>query len=848
VKLFVRDAAHVACKGLVCAVVALLGACGGGGGDDGSEAPPLSSGDGPELPSRDYWPLQSGNRWVYRNPVTGEQSHWRMLGAEVFEGRSAMRVHSVSYFPPSYLLDESQASDTLYASDATGLTQLPPPGSDLLARSIGPTQLYKLPFRAGSSFRQIDKRLDGLFDLDRDGRADRLHVVSTVTVVGLERVSVPAGVFNDSLHLRTEVIQTATLTSDGRTVQVVGTSDDWLAPDVGLVRTELRASGDTVTETSTRELLHYGVGSRRSDSVAPTVVSTDPLADALRPDPLSLTVTFSEPVDPETVQSAFSLFDSLGIAVPGRLVALSAINNGIRFELSQPLTSGTYRARLTRALVDASSGNPLAADHEWSFTIDATRPTVLSVTPANNAARVPIDATIRVTFSENMSSNYLTSAELFSTANGGFSVPVALQLDANVLTLRPSGPLVRGQRYEVRLAAILQDPYGNTMEMPFVSSFTTDAGRFSTPELLVAEGFNSAIGDVNGDGRADLVANLRVPSEGFFVHGLFVRLQQPDGSLGALVDVGWRSGSSSCLGAQPVIGDLNGDGRQDVVVSDGTCGVQVFIQGTDGRLVVGPRLAATGRVRIADFDGDGRKDLLGMSDAQALQYWRQDSSGNLVRQPDLSTSSADRLASDFEIADLNSDGRVDLVFCVNIGFGTTNRELLILQQSATGTLSITDRRSMLVDRLTVGDANGDGRVDVLVAIGSTLGLLPQTAGGSLGAMQVTALYHTPDALILHDIDSDGRADVLASYSSGFGLGVLLGRGGGLWQSEDVYRSTLGAASLVSIGDLNGDGWLDFLVDGHLLRQLPPPLPTSGGSASPAAVAAAMRMLLPPYRH
>jgi hypothetical protein len=805
------------------ALAMLVGACGGGGGGPDVEGPPLSEGQGPDLPQRDYWPLQVGHQWVHRDPLSGEQTHSRVTGAELFEGRNVVRVRSVAYSPPSYQLEESQVSETLYESAATGLMQLPLPSNDPLTRSVGALSLYRLPLRAGASFRQIDKRLDGLLDLDGDGRTDRMQIVSTVVVVGLARVDVPAGSFEGALHLRTEFTQAATLSRDGRTVEVNGVNEDWLAPDVGPVRNELRVTANGFTETSVRELQHFRTALRNSDAAPPVVVAVSPVPGALQGTASFVEAVFSEPVDPTTVAGAFGLYDAQGQRVAGSIPHLSATGLGFGFIPAQSLPSGEYEARLSTDLADRV-GNRLPQAHVWRFTIDATPPSVVSVLPIDGATRVPIDTTVRLTFTEELQG--YSEVELIGENGGSFSSELSLQ--DNMLLIDPRIPLQRGHRYQVRVAAYVRDLQGNTMLAPFVSHFTTDPGLFAPPDSIAADGANSAIGDVNGDGRGDIVVNLRTPTSGaFFAHGLFVRLQQPDGSLGPLTDLGWSSGSAICSGAQPVIGDLNGDGRQDVALSDGACGVQVFLQDANGALVPGVRLGETGRrLRIIDFDGDGRRDLVGMRDAQALQYWRGDANGNLVAQPDVPTGVVEGFYNEqFEVADLNSDGRADLTLIGIVGFDWTNRVVLALRQNADGSFAPADRRAVVGTTLAVGDANGDGRTDLLVATDTTLELLPQGSDGSLGsAVRMTTLDVTPSALMLLHIDDDGRIDLIASQFGGFGMAVMLGRAGGGWSAPETYDSgQVFNARAVSTGDANGDGKLDVLIDGQLMRQLARPI-------------------------
>lgn len=76
----------------------------------------------------------------------------------------------------------------------------------------------------------------------------------------------------------------------------------------------------------------------------------------------------------------------------------------------------------------------------------------------------------------------------------------------------------------------------------------------------------------------------------------------------ALPDATWRQHAVRDL----LAADLDGDGRQELVLARGAAGVLVLVNAPDGlRAAPFPGLAAVpaGRVAVADLDGDGRSDL-----------------------------------------------------------------------------------------------------------------------------------------------------------------------------------------------------------------------------------------------
>ncbi|MFI6823537.1 DUF2961 domain-containing protein [Micromonospora sp. NPDC050187] len=118
-----------------------------------------------------------------------------------------------------------------------------------------------------------------------------------------------------------------------------------------------------------------------------------------------------------------------------------------------------------------------------------------------------------------------------------------------------------------------------------------------------------AVGDVDGDGRDDLVTFTRGTTGDVFV-------SLSDGT--RFVEDGWKWHDSLVLGDQlPALGDVDGDGRDDVVTfTRGTTG-DVFVALSDGTrfvpqagrwhdwFAVGDELPG-----IGDVNGDGRADLV----------------------------------------------------------------------------------------------------------------------------------------------------------------------------------------------------------------------------------------------
>jgi hypothetical protein len=369
----------------------------------------------------------------------------------------------------------------------------------------------------------------------------------------------------------------------------------------------------------------------------------------------------------------------------------------------------------------------------------------------------------------------------------------------------------------------------------------SEQNGYPGPRLFVpAVGYDSggytgtavAVGDLNGDGKLDLVVGNECASSGCpDGAGVGVLLGDGDGTFQAAVT--YRSGGSSgpFWPVSIAIADVNGDHTPDLVVANGGSNtVGVLLGSGDGTfqpaVTYGSGEFFPVSVTVADLNDDGKPDIVVANECGPVTCdgWVDVLLGNGdgTFQPAVTYSSGGTYAKAVAVADVNRDGKPDLL----VSGGTTGA-VGVLLGNGNGTFQpaktyLTDGR--YPDSLAVADVNGDGTLD-LVAANSWSGTVAVLLGNGDGTFQAAVTYSSGENAVVQissvavaDVNGDGHPDLLlttesvgANGNNGGAVSLLLGNGDGTFQAAVEYPSggyqTLGVAA----ADVNGDGRPDVLL-------------------------------------
>ena len=372
-----------------------------------------------------------------------------------------------------------------------------------------------------------------------------------------------------------------------------------------------------------------------------------------------------------------------------------------------------------------------------------------------------------------------------------------------------------------------------------------------------ADSLALAVGDVNGDGKLDLLVVDACSSNNSCTNGILsVLLGNGDGTFQTAVN--YASGGQSPQAI--AIADVNGDGKLDVAItnecasnSDCSSGfVSLLLGNGDGTFQNAVNSGSGGvyadSVAIGDVNGDGHADLVVANRCNNSSNCSYGTVGVLLGNGDGTFQSALQYASgglyaqSLALVDLNADGKPDVVVsnqCQSNSGCQDGASTSVLLGNGDGTFRLSasytsgssdsgELEGPSITNVMVGDVNGDGLPDVLVTNscdGSSVcnnGSVSVLLGYGDGTLQAGVIYSPAGSeahgLATADVNGDGKPDILVasqcasnSNCNNGAVSVLLNNGDGTFQAGGTFPSGGGYTLWAASADLNGDGKADVVL-------------------------------------
>ena len=280
------------------------------------------------------------------------------------------------------------------------------------------------------------------------------------------------------------------------------------------------------------------------------------------------------------------------------------------------------------------------------------------------------------------------------------------------------------------------------------------------------------------------------------------------------------------------LSDLNGDGLLDVAfINEAGFGgsIGVMIGSSDANWTIdwiadkAPNggVFSCGDIEVGDIDGDGKTDILA---PQNNGEWTDKPKTHTFYWYSYPEKEAHYIGvskdyiKDVSLADLNNDGRLDL-----IGISFDGSYLIIYEQIDPDTWQVVQllEATNIHEGMDVGDINGDGYIDI-AANGYWAENPKGLMDGDWVLKEIDSIWHNQTGdwsrnatkHFCADIDKDGRSEVFITHSERAGYPVayynLIDDAKNQWEKH-VIMDELPAAHTLQVADMDNDGDLDVIT-------------------------------------
>ena len=268
-------------------------------------------------------------------------------------------------------------------------------------------------------------------------------------------------------------------------------------------------------------------------------------------------------------------------------------------------------------------------------------------------------------------------------------------------------------------------------------------------------------------------------------------------------------------------GDFNGDGKLDLAIANVLHkNVSVLLNngnGTFAGAVNYPVDFNPGATITADFNGDGKLDLAtgnffgGATSAGSISILLGNGNGTFQTAVNYAAGTPEDLA----VADLNTDGKLDLVAA---SFSANKASVLLGNGDGTFQAAVPHSTGPGPAGVAIADFNGDSKLDLATAnLGSSMisvnsiSILIANGNGTFQDPVNHDLDTRTTDITARDLDGDTKQDLIVVGVDLDAIMVLMGNGNGTFQGPVSYATGGNEPQKLDLADFNGDGKIDVVT-------------------------------------
>jgi uncharacterized protein YjdB len=502
----------------------------------------------------------------------------------------------------------------------------------------------------------------------------------------------------------------------------------------------------------------------------------------------------------------------------------------------------------------------------------ATKATVTAATFASLTVTVPTGATFMPVTVNNTGCNLVgysqnafvptfdTSAYTSGTLN--FLSPTAFSTGA---ASDPVGVAIGDLDGDGKADMVVAD---SAIDKISVFRNTSSAGTISSSSFATKVDFTTgsqpsdvALGDLDRDGKLDIVVTNKVSNTVSVFYNTSSSGSITSGSLAAKVDFATATSPKGVT-----VGDIDNDGKPEIIVANTGSGSVSVLRNTSttGTMSSGSFAAKVDltagsspyAVAIADVDGDGKQDIaVSNRNSNTISVFRNASTAGTISSGSFASKVDFSIGSDLRgmaLYDVDGDNKPEMVVVSD-----NNRDIVVRRNTAASgainsgsfaaevEFSIYNGGTPNYQGMAVGDLNGDGRADIVVAdLGadrvrvlrntSTTGTINSASFSSVASISV-GTGTEPMAAAIGDLDGDGKPEIIVANSNAGTVSVLrndppgpitgtftlcpsatttLGNiaAGGTWSSNATSVATVSSSTGILTGISGGTATISYNLD------------------------------------